>query len=372
MYNSIYEKPPTCTTKPQKMCCNQCVNNEWGFLCPKFKRYNISKHFITEIDTKNPILISNPYRFVIFPIQHNQAWDFYKKAVASFWTPEEITLTEDKRDWSELSHNTKQFLLKVLAFFAASDGIINENLAQTFHNEVQIPEIRAFYGFQIAIENIHSETYSLLIDSFITDNVEKEKLFKAIDTIPSIRNKANWALNWINHDRSFPERLLAFACVEGIFFSASFCAIFWIKKSGKLLNLGFSNELISRDEGLHTDFACMLYNNLPTKLPPCVVYKIFDEAVQAEVEFVKDALAIDLIGMNVKSMTKYIKFIADRLLKSINYKPLYGEVNPYDWMDLISMQRKTNFFEGRVAEYQRAGILCESTKHNVFSIDEDF
>lgn len=313
----------------------------------------------------------NNNRFVLFPIQEPEIWNMYKKAMASFWTAEEIDLGADPADWEKLTDNERHFIKHVLAFFAASDGIVNENLAEQFLSEVQSPEARCFYGFQVAIENIHSETYSLLIDTYIKDPVEKDKLFNALDTVPCVQKKAQWALNWINNTDSFAERLVAFAAVEGIFFSGSFCSIFWLKKRGLMPGLTFSNELISRDEGLHCDFACLLYSMLVNQLPEARVRQIITEAVTIEKEFIIDALPVSLIGMNAKLMSEYIEFVADRLLVALGCSKAYGTTNPFPWMDLISLQGKTNFFEKRVAEYQKAGVMSRK-EDQVFTLDEDF
>ena len=321
-----------------------------------------------------PILKENKDRFVLFPIQHTDIWEFYKKAEASFWTAEEIDLSHDLKDWAELNDGERHFISHVLAFFAASDGIVNENLAENFVHEVQYTEAKFFYGFQITIENIHSETYSLLIDTLIKDTKEKDHLFNAIETLDCVKKKADWALRWIN-DGNFAERLIAFAAVEGIFFSGSFCSIFWLKKRGLMPGLSFSNELISRDEGLHCDFACHLYNHhLRNKLPQSTVVKIIEDAVNIEKEFVTDALPVNLIGMNSELMCQYIEFVADRLLVELGCPKLYNSANPFDFMEMISLQGKTNFFEKRVAEYQKAGVMnnnAETEKHK-FSLDEDF
>lgn len=319
-----------------------------------------------------PILVKNNDRFVLFPIMHNDIWQFYKKAEASFWTAEEIDLSQDLIDWNEkLTDDERHFIKHVLAFFAASDGIVNENLAENFLSEVQFTEAKFFYGFQITIENIHSETYSLLIDTYIKDNKEKTYLFNAVDTIPCVKRKADWALRWIE-EGSFAERLIAFAAVEGIFFSGSFCSIFWLKKRGLMPGLSFSNELISRDEGLHCDFACLLYNNhLVNKLPKETVTKIITDAVEIEKEFVTDAIPVKLIGMNAELMQQYIEFVADRLLGELGCDTVYNASNPFDFMDMISIQGKTNFFEKRVAEYQKAGVL-NSGENQSFSLNEDF
>jgi ribonucleoside-diphosphate reductase beta chain len=317
-----------------------------------------------------PILKENPNRFVLFPIQHDEVWQMYKKAEASFWTAEEIDLSMDINEWENLNDGERHFISHVLAFFAASDGIVNENLAVNFMQEVQLPEARCFYGFQIMMENIHAETYSLLIDTYIKKQSEKDYLFNALETVPAVKKKGDWALKWINSE-NFTERLIAFAAVEGIFFSGSFCSIFWMKKRGLMPGLTFSNELISRDEGLHCDFACLLYSMLQSKLPESRVHEIIRDAVTIEQEFVTDALPVDLIGMNAKLMSQYIEFVADRLLISLGYSKIYNAVNPFDFMEMISLQGKTNFFEKRVAEYQKAGVMGNSDK-NVFSMDEDF
>ncbi|WP_076606541.1 ribonucleoside-diphosphate reductase small subunit [Rufibacter radiotolerans] len=317
-----------------------------------------------------PILQENPNRFVLFPIQNDAVWQMYKQAEASFWTAEEIDLTQDNKDWEKLNDGERHFISHVLAFFAASDGIVNENLAINFMQEVQMPEARCFYGFQIMMENIHSETYSLLIDNYIKDPKEKDRLFNALETVPCVKKKGEWALKWINSE-NFTERLIAFAAVEGIFFSGSFCSIFWMKKRGLMPGLTFSNELISRDEGLHCDFACLLYSMLQNKLPEERVHSIIRDAVAIEQEFVTDALPVDLIGMNAKLMNQYIEFVADRLLLSLGCSKIYNSTNPFDFMELISLQGKTNFFEKRVAEYQKSGVMSDRDS-NVFSLDEDF
>jgi ribonucleoside-diphosphate reductase beta chain len=320
-----------------------------------------------------PILQENKDRFVLFPIKHHDIWDMYKKAEASFWTAEEIDLAPDLVDWnSKLNDDEKYFIKHVLAFFAASDGIVNENLAINFMNEVQYPEARCFYGYQIMIENIHSETYSLLIDTYIKDATEKDKLFHAIDTIPCVGKKAEWALKWIGNG-TFQERLVAFAAVEGIFFSGSFCSIFWLKKRGLMPGLSFSNELISRDEGLHCDFACLLYSQLENKLGAERIAEIIINAVEIEKEFVSDALPVRLIGMNATLMCQYIEFVADRLLVSLGCPKHFNVTNPFDFMELISLQGKTNFFEKRVAEYQKSGVMNSGKPDgNVLTFDEDF
>jgi ribonucleoside-diphosphate reductase beta chain len=310
---------------------------------------------------------------VLFPIQHDDIWSFYKKAEASFWTAEEIDLSPDLIDWeNKLNDDEKHFIKHVLAFFAASDGIVNENLAENFLAEVQYTEAKFFYGFQVAIENIHSETYSLLIDTYIRDTAEKNYLFSAIDSIECVRKKADWALRWIDQG-SFAERLIAFAAVEGIFFSGSFCSIFWLKKRGLMPGLSFSNELISRDEGLHCDFACLLYNNhVVNKLSQQTVIDIILDAVEIEKEFILDALPVRLIGMNSELMSQYIEFVADRLLAELNCPKQFNVTNPFDFMDMISIQGKTNFFEKRVAEYQKAGVMSSTKDNHSFSLDDDF
>jgi ribonucleoside-diphosphate reductase beta chain len=297
-------------------------------------------------------------RFVLFPIQHTAIWEMYKKAMASFWTAEEIDLYADLGDWEAMNDQERHYISHILAFFSASDGIVNENLALRFYNEVQIPEARAFYGFQIAMENIHAETYGLLIDTYIKDEKQKNYLFHAIDNIPCIKKKADWALRYIYSNDNFAERLVAFAAIEGIFFSGSFCSIFWLKKRGLMPGLTFSNELISRDEGLHTDFACLLYRDyIQNKPSEARILEIIKEAVELEQEFISEALPVSLIGMNSDMMKEYIRFVADRLLRTLGYAETYGAKNPFDWMELISMQGKTNFFEKRVAEYQKAGVM---------------
>jgi ribonucleoside-diphosphate reductase beta chain len=320
---------------------------------------------------QEPILAENKNRFVLFPIQHQDIWQMYKKAEASFWTAEEIDLSADIRDWElKLNADERHFIKHVLAFFAASDGIVNENLAVNFLNEVQYPEARCFYGFQIMIENIHAETYSLLIETYIQDSIERDKLFHALETIPCVTEKGHWALRWISKG-SFAERLVAFAAVEGIFFSGSFCSIFWLKKRGLMPGLSFANELISRDEGLHCDFACLLYSQLTEKLPEAVVKEIISNAVSIEKEFVMDALPVKLIGMNGDLMCKYIEYVADRLLNSLGYTKIYNTANPFDFMEMISLQGKTNFFEKRVGEYQKSGVMSDK-KNQVFSLSEEF
>merc|ERR1712099_106772 len=298
----------------------------------------------------------------------------YKKHEASFWTAEEIDLSQDNKDWEKLTTAEQHFIKHILAFFAASDGIVLENLSGQFSVEVQIPEARAFYGFQIAMENIHSETYSLLIEQYIREPAEKDQIFNAIETMPAVRDKAQWAIQWMQKENSFAERIIAFAAVEGILFSGSFCAIYWLKKRGLMPGLTFSNELISRDEGLHAEFACLLYGMLQHKLPEDVVHDIVRSAVGVERKFICEALSCDLIGMNSELMTRYIEFAADRLLTALGHSKLFGVTNPFDWMELISLQGKTNFFEKRVGEYQKAGVMAAAggESNHGFSLDADF
>lgn len=319
-----------------------------------------------------PILAENPNRFVLLPIKYPKIWEWYKKAEASFWTAEEIDLSQDQVDWeTKLTDNERHFVKHVLAFFAASDGIVNENLVINFMREVQIPEARCFYGFQVAIENIHSEVYSLLIDTYIKDPKEKDFLFHALQNLDCVSKKGNWALKWIENAPTFAHRLIAFAAVEGIFFSGSFCSIFWLKKRGLMPGLTFSNELISRDEGMHCDFACMLYSMLQQKLDPSEVESIITEAVMYEKEFITDALPVSLIGMNAELMGQYIEYVADRLLLSLGNPKVYGTANPFSWMDMISIQGKTNFFEKRVGDYQKAGVMAKR-EEQLFSTDAEF
>ena len=319
-----------------------------------------------------PILQENKDRFVLFPIQHDDIWKFYKQEEASIWTAEEIDLSQDIIDWeTKLTDNERHFIKHVLAFFAASDGIVNENLAENFLSEVQYTEAKFFYGFQIMMENIHSETYSLLIDTYIKDKDEADKLFHAIDHFDVIKKKADWAIKWIESP-NFAERLIAFAAVEGIFFSGSFCSIFWMKKRGLLPGLTFSNELISRDEGLHCDFACMLHNDhIVNKVPKERITQIITEALDIEREFIIEALPVRLIGMNSELMTQYLEFVTDRLLQELHCDKIYNVENPFDFMDMISLQGKTNFFEKRVSEYQKAGVLGDE-KDAGFTFDADF
>jgi len=318
-----------------------------------------------------PILQENPNRFVVFPIQHHDLWEFYKKSEASFWTAEEIDLAADLVDWrSRLNDDERHFVKHVLAFFAASDGIVNENLAENFVKEVQYPEAKFFYGFQIMMENIHSETYSLLIDTYITDPEEKMHLFRAVDTIPAVAKKAEWALRWIKNS-TFQERLIAFAAVEGIFFSGSFCSIFWLKKRGLMPGLSFSNELISRDEGSHTDFAVHLHNNhVVNKVSEERIKEIILSALEIEKEYITEALPVKLIGMNSDLMKQYLEFVSDRLLSDLGCAKVFNSTNPFDFMVNIALNGKTNFFEKRVGEYQKAGV--KSGGDAGFSLDADF
>lgn len=316
-----------------------------------------------------PILKENPLRFVFFPIQHQDIYDMYKKHMHSFWIVDEIDFYGDLEHWNKkLNEDERTFFKYVLAFFASSDGIVSENLAMKFFSDIQIPEARFFYGFQIMMENIHAETYSRMIDVYVDNMDEKFRLFNAISEIPVIKKKAEWALKWINDDAPFSKRLVAFAAVEGIFFSSSFCSIFWLKKKGLMPGLTFSNELISRDEGLHTDFACLLYSKLNNKLSQEEIYEIIDEATNLEVEFITEALQVDIIGINSKSMTKYIQFIADRLLYTLGYQKKYNASNPFEWMNMISLQGKSNFFEKRVGEYSK----YVQGKNKKINLDEDF
>ena len=326
-------------------------------------------------NSAEPILSENKNRFVIFPIEHHDIWEWYKKQEACFWTAEEIDLHQDLTDWNtKLTDDERYFVKHILAFFAASDGIVNENLAENFVNEVQYSEAKFFYGFQIMMENIHSETYSLLIDTYVKDEAEKSDLFHAIEVFPAIKKKADWALKWIDSD-SFAERLIAFAAVEGIFFSGAFCSIFWLKKRGLMPGLTFSNELISRDEGMHCDFAVHLHNtHLINKVPTARIREIILDALIIEREFVTESLPVSLIGMNSKLMTQYLEFVTDRLLLELGLEKEFNVTNPFDFMDMISLQGKTNFFEKRVSEYQKAGVLTQETKEEKekYSFGDDF
>ena len=320
-----------------------------------------------------PILKENKDRFVIFPIKHQDIWEWYKKQEACIWTAEEIDLHTDLNDWNnKLNADEKYFIKHILAFFAASDGIVNENLAENFVSEVQYPEAKFFYGFQLMMENIHSETYSLLIDTYVKDEAEKNQLFHAIEVFPAIKEKADWALRWIESP-SFAERLIAFAAVEGIFFSGSFCSIFWLKKRGLMPGLTFSNELISRDEGMHCDFAVHLHrNHIVNKVPKERITEILTDALNIERKFITESLPVSLIGMNSTLMTQYLEFVTDRLLVELGCDRVYNSSNPFDFMDMISLQGKTNFFEKRVAEYQKAGVMSKDTDDQKISFDADF
>ena len=318
-----------------------------------------------------PILQENKNRFVLFPIEHHDIWEMYKKQQACIWTAEEIDLAQDLNDWrNKLTDDERYFVKNVLAFFAASDGIVNENLAENFVSEVQYTEAKFFYGFQIMMENIHSETYSLLIDTYINDQEEKNRLFNAIETIPAVKKKAEWALKWVDSP-NFQERLVAFAAVEGIFFSGSFCSIFWLKKRGLMPGLSFSNELISRDEGMHCDFAVMLHNNhLANKVSEARIREIIVSSLEIEKEFIIESLPIRLIGMNSELMKQYLEFVADRLLVDLGCSKMYNSENPFDFMMNISLQGKTNFFEKRVGEYQKAGVMNKA--EDAFDFDAEF
>jgi len=321
-------------------------------------------------NNSEPLLTPDDNRFVMFPIKHNDVWEMYKKQVDCFWRAEEIDLSKDLTNWESLNGDEKHFISMILAFFAASDGIVLENLASRFMSEVQVSEVRAFYGFQIAMENIHSQTYSLLIETYIKDNEEKNKLFNAIEHFPCIKKKSDWAQKWMHDNRSsFATRLVAFACVEGIFFSGAFCSIYWLKKRGLMPGLTFSNELISRDEALHTEFAVLLYNKLQKRMTKARIHEIIKEAVEIETEFICEALPCRLIGMNSTLMTQYIQFVADRLCLQLGYDKIYNVLNPFDFMELISLESKTNFFEKRVDSY----ALAEKTKAaDVFEFNADF
>jgi ribonucleotide reductase beta subunit family protein with ferritin-like domain len=320
------------------------------------------------------VLAPNDSRFVLFPLKYHSVWEMYKKHMAVFWTAEEIDLVPDLSDWeNKLNKDEKHFISHILAFFAASDGIVNENLALRFYKDVQIPEARCFYGFQIAMENIHSETYSLLIDTYIKDSKEKDKLFHATENLACVAKKAKWAMNWISSKKSFAHRLVAFAAIEGIFFSGSFCAVYWLKKRGLMSGLCTSNEFISRDEGLHCQFAVLMHSllNEEEKVDAATITQIITEAVEIEKEFILEALPVSLIGMNSESMSQYIEFVADHWLQQLGAPAFYGAKNPFEWMELISLEGKTNFFEKRVSEYQRPGVLSEKHSHT-FTLDAEF
>lgn len=322
-----------------------------------------------------PFLTKDASRLHLFPIQYNDVWTMYKKAVASFWTTEEVDLSKDLKDWQGLKESEQHFIKHVLAFFAASDGIVNANLIERFSDEVEVIEAKYFYKCQVAMENIHSEMYSLLIDTYVDDESEKRYLFNAIENLPCIKKKADWALKWINDvEATFAERIIAFAAVEGIFFSGSFASIFWLKKRGLMSGLAFSNELISRDEGLHTDFACLMYRHLKNKPSQERVYEIVGDAVSIETEFLTDALSVDLIGMNSRLMGDYIQFVADRLLVELQCEKKYNAENPFDFMENISLDGKTNFFEKKVGEYAKAGVCNKKQDHtaSLFTLDAEF
>lgn len=348
-----------------RILASQTARRIFDAAAPKVRKSSSSQE-------EEPLLKDNPHRFVIFPIEYHDIWQMYKKAEASFWTAEEVDLSKDLQHWDAMKDEERYFISHVLAFFAASDGIVNENLVERFMQEVQVTEARCFYGFQIAMENIHSEMYSLLIDTYIKDPKEREYLFNAIETLPCVKKKADWALNWIgNKNATYGERVVAFAAVEGIFFSGSFAAIFWLKKRGLMPGLTFSNELISRDEGLHCDFACLMFKHLMNKPPKETVISIIKSAVEIEQEFLTDALPVKLIGMNCDMMKQYIEFVADRLLLELGFSKIYRVENPFDFMENISLEGKTNFFEKRVGEYQRMGVMATPTD-NTFRLDADF
>ena len=321
-------------------------------------------------DTDEILLKKNKNRFVLFPIKYNDIYEEYKKAESTFWTINEIDLSKDINDWDKLNNNEKYFIKNIIGFFAGSDGIIIENLALRFLNEIEIPEARSFYSYQIFNENIHSETYSLLIDTYIKDNEEKNKIFNSIENIPCIAKKASWAYKWIqNNEVNFATRLIAFAIVEGIFFSGSFCAIYWLKKRGLMPGLTFSNELISKDEGMHCHFACLLYSYIKNKLKKEIVYEIFKEAVEIEKEFITESIPCNMIGMNSIMMKQYIEFVSDRLLVQLGYSKIWNTENPFDFMELISLRPKSNFFELRVGEYAKSTI---SENSDTFTLDNNF
>lgn len=324
----------------------------------------------TNLNTYEPLLEKNNKRFVLFPIVHHDIYELYKKAESSFWTANEIDLSKDINDWDKLSYDEQNFIKNIIGFFAGSDGIIMENLAARFMNEVQIPEARAFYSYQIFNESIHSETYSLLIDTYIKDNEEKIKIFRSIENIPSVAKKALWAYKWIeNKEVNFATRLIAFAIVEGVFFSGSFCAIYWIKKRGLMPGLTFSNELISKDEGMHCEHAILLYSKIMNRIDKIAINQIFMEAVEIEKEFITESIPCAMIGMNAELMKQYIEFVSDRLLVQLGYEKIWNTENPFSWMELISLRPKSNFFELKVGEYQKANIPLDSSN---FNINEDF
>uniref|UniRef100_A0A8B9JYM9 ribonucleoside-diphosphate reductase n=1 Tax=Astyanax mexicanus TaxID=7994 RepID=A0A8B9JYM9_ASTMX len=348
-------------------------SNRLFFFSPPQPEHELQTSYVDPQSTEDePLLRENKRRFVIFPIQYPDIWKMYKQAQASFWTVEEVDLSKDLVHWEKLKPGERHFISHVLAFFAASDGIVNENLVQRFSQEVQLPEARSFYGFQILIESVHSEMYSMLINTYIRDLKERDYLFNAIETMPCVKRKADWALQWISDRNStFGERLIAFAAVEGIFFSGSFAAIYWLKKRGLMPGLTYSNELISRDEGLHCNFACLMYSYLVKKPSADRVRDIITKAVSIEQEFLTEALPVDLIGINCSLMKQYIKFVADRLLTDLGMPKVYKAENPFDFMESISLEGKTNFFEKRVAEYQRFGVMS-NTMDSEFTLDADF
>ena len=370
----------TSIAEPADNSVIQAVNDRLSEAARKHREYlyshRIQRHALKETEKEEPILVGDKDRYTVFPIKYNEIWQAYKRAEASFWTAEEIDLGKDLHDWNNrMNPNERFFISRVLAFFAASDGIVNENLVENFSSEVAIPEAKAFYGFQIMIENIHSETYSLLIDTYIKDPKESEFLFNAIETIPQIKEKAAWALRWIqNEEAPFAERLVAFAAIEGVFFSGSFASIFWLKKRGLMPGLTFSNELICRDEGLHTDFACLLFAHMKHKPKPEVVERIITEAVEIEKRYFFDALPVALLGMNADLMNQYVEFVADRLLVAFGNKKFYKVENPFDFMENISLAGKTNFFEKRVSDYQKAGVMAaaEKSEAGAFNFEADF
>ncbi|XP_023290208.1 ribonucleoside-diphosphate reductase subunit M2 B isoform X2 [Orussus abietinus] len=367
--------PKKACISPRKRCASPVTSNE-NKLTNGVEKEKAAKKLDqqeNQFDRQlEPLLRENPRRFVIFPVQWPDIWEMYKKAEASFWTVEEVDLSKDIPDWLSLKDDERTFISHVLAFFAASDGIVNENLVERFSQEVQVTEARCFYGFQVAMENVHSEMYSLLIDTYISDPKKRDFLFNAIENLPCVAKKANWALNWINHESAtFGERVVAFAAVEGIFFSGSFAAIFWLKKRGLMPGLTFSNELISRDEGLHCDFACLMFKHIVQKPSKERVTSIIKNAVEIEQEFLTDALPVEMIGMNCKLMCQYIEFVADRLLVELGCTKVYQSENPFDFMEHISLEGKTNFFEKKVGEYQKWGVMQKKVE-NTFSITADF
>ncbi|BFY99193.1 hypothetical protein BsWGS_02233 [Bradybaena similaris] len=358
---------------PRRPLGTSALQNSFPLENGKGSTESVKPTAVLKVLEEEPLLKENPGRFVIFPIQYHDIWQMYKKAEASFWTAEEVDLSKDFDHWEKLKPEEKHFISHVLAFFAASDGIVNENLVERFSKEVQVTEARCFYGFQIAMENVHSEMYSLLIDTYIKDKDERDFLFNAIETLPCVTKKADWAIKWIGDQNApYSERVVAFAAVEGIFFSGSFAAIFWLKKRGIMPGLTFSNELISRDEGLHCDFACLMFKHLINKPSQERVYNIIRDAVTIEQEFLTDALPCNLIGMNCDLMKIYIEFVADRLLVELGCEKLYHAENPFDFMEHISLEGKTNFFEKKVGEYQKMGVMNKTSVSHQFSIDEDF